>query len=259
MSDSVLHSESQALSWRHGPSWLLLALAAGAANAGAFLVCERFIASVTSTASRVGLNVGAWTAMAEYLMLLGAFVMGAMLSVLPVQARLLRGKRALYAVPLLTVSGVLTIAALAGQRGAFGELGVRTGDAREFVLLCSLALAMGLMNATVSSSTELSLRATHMTGQATDFGVHLVVAWWSRGPERARELRLALLRGGKLVAFSLGAVLMVPSVQAWGYLAFLLPALLVLLATLNSYVRWPRKLPGPGKRASRLRAWLVKS
>jgi uncharacterized membrane protein YoaK (UPF0700 family) len=96
---------------------------------------------------------------------------------------------------------------------------------------------MGLMNATVTTSTALSLRATHMTGQASDFGVHLAVAWLGRGSERRSALSLAAVRGGKLVFFSLGALIMVPAVQAWGYLAFLLPAALVLVAALRSFLR----------------------
>ena len=90
------------------------------------------------------------------------------------------------------------------------------------------------MNATVTTSTEL--RATHMTGQANDFGVHLAVAWASGGSERRAALRLAAVRGGKLVCFSLGALIMIPVVQSFGYLAFLLPAALVVVAMLRSYL-----------------------
>jgi len=34
-----------------------------------------------------------------------------------------------------------------------------------------LAFAMGLMNATVATTTSLAVRTSHMTGPASDFGV----------------------------------------------------------------------------------------
>lgn len=235
LSEMSLPPASRVLSRRHAPSFVLLALAAGAVNGGALLACERFVASVTSTLSRIGLNVGA-RVMGEYLLLVVAFIAGAMLSVAAVQARSLRNKRPLYALPLIVVSLLLVAAGFAGHRGLLGELGTRIGDARELAFLAALALAMGLLNATVTSSSELGARATHMTGQATDFGVELAQAWIARGAERRRTLRTASLRGAKLVAFSLGALLMVPAIGAWGYLAFLVPAAFIQVALLRSFL-----------------------
>jgi uncharacterized membrane protein YoaK (UPF0700 family) len=99
---------------------------------------------------------------------------------------------------------------------------------------------MGLMNASVASSTALAVRTTHMTGPATDLGVHLAVAWLATAEERKTALRLAALRGGKLVFFFLGAALMVPAVRALGYLAFVAPAGFVLVATARSF--FPRRV-----------------
>lgn len=245
-----LHTASEALTLRHAPSWMALALAAGAVNGGTFMTCERFIASMTSTLSRIGLNaMTGWAAIGEYVALLASFIVGSMLSVLPIQARVIRGKRPWNALPLAIVASTLVVSALAGHAGWRGELGTRSATASEFALLCSLALSMGLMNATVTTSTELSLRATHMTGQASDFGVHLAVAWASRGSERQRALRLSAVRGGKLVFFSLGALIMVPVVQRWGYLGFLLPAALIVVAMLRSFL--PQR-PGLAAEETRL-------
>ena len=231
----VLHGASDVLSLRHGLSWMLLALAAGAVNAGAFLACESFVSHVTGVVSRIGLDVGAWALLLEYTLVLVSFIAGAMMSVLAIQGRALHGKRPLHAFPLIAVAVVLAGVSFAGHLGAFGRIGGQVEETTDFAFLCTLAFAMGLMNASVASSTALAVRTTHMTGPATDFGVHLAMAWLSAGDARKNAFRLAALRGGKLVCFSLGAVLMVPAVRSLGYLAFVAPAGLVLIATVRSF------------------------
>ncbi len=87
----LLHHAPDVLSLQHGPSWMILALAAGAVNAGAFVACTRFVSHVTGVVSRIGLDGGAWAAVLEYTLVLGCFIGGAMTSVLAIQARALRG------------------------------------------------------------------------------------------------------------------------------------------------------------------------
>ena len=84
---NVLLSAREVLSLRHAPSMFLLAMGAGAVNAGAFAVCERFVTHVTGTATRIGIDVGQWTLMLEYSAVLLAFIAGAMASVLAIQGR----------------------------------------------------------------------------------------------------------------------------------------------------------------------------
>ena len=174
------HDEGRSPPLRDAASFVMLAFAAGAVNGGAFLACERFIASVTSTLSRIGLHAGTWI-MAEYALTLLAFMLGAACSVVAIQARALRARPPRILAPLLVVVAVLFAVAIAGGCGHFGELGTRAPGAQGLLLLCSLACAMGLMNATISNSSELAVRTTHMTGQATDFAVDLARAFVSSG------------------------------------------------------------------------------
>lgn len=232
----ILHSASDVLSLRHGPSWMVLAFAAGAVNAGAFLACERFVSHVTGIVSRIGLDAGAWELLLEYGLVLGSFILGAMMSVLAIQGRAFQGKRPHYAFPLIAVATVLAAISFAGHLGVFGHINGQVEETTDFAFLCILAFAMGLMNASVASSTALAVRTTHMTGPATDFGVQLAIAWLTTGEARKTALQIAALRGGKVVFFSLGAVLMVPTMRGLGYLAFVVPAVLVLLATLRSFL-----------------------
>lgn len=214
----------------------MLAFAAGAVNAGAFLANSRFVSHVTGIVSRIGLDVGQWPLLLDYVIVLVCFIAGAAASVVAIDGRRHRGKHALWAAPLALVSTILIGVAIAGRMGAFGTYGGTVEEPVDFLLLSILAFAMGMQNAAVATTTGLAVRTTHMTGPATDLGVHLGTAYFASGEARRNALRGAILRGGKLVSFASGAAVMVPLAAAFGYLAFVLPAFAVVVATALSFV-----------------------
>lgn len=233
---TILLSADAVLSRRHAPSMLALALAAGAVNAGAFVICERFVTHATGTVTRIGLDVGQWVLLFDYVLVLVAFIAGAMLSVIPMHRRAARGLQPQPQVPLFASALILLATAAAGAAGLFGVSAGAIEQAGDFAFLITLALAMGLTNATVASATAVAVRTTHMTGPATDFGVSLASAMFLSGEARRQQLRLAALRGGKILCFALGAALMLPLVKGIGYAAFIAPAAVVAAATLRSFV-----------------------
>lgn len=233
---NVLLSAREVLSKRHTLSMLLLALGAGAVNAGAFAVCERFVTHVTGTATRVGVDTGQWLLMLEYSVVLAAFIVGSMASVLAIQGRTMKGKRPLHSAPLLGAVAVLLTTAALGTAGVFGPVGGQPEETANFAFLSVLAFGMGLLNAGVASSTALAVRTTHMTGPASDFAVSLATALLSEGEPRRQALQLAGLRGGKVASFIAGAALMFPLVGALGYGAFAVPAGVLLFATVRSFM-----------------------
>ncbi|MBL8913183.1 MAG: DUF1275 domain-containing protein, partial [Archangium sp.] len=167
---------------------------------------------------------------------LALFVFGAFLSVLAVQGRVAKGKAPRPWWALSAVVGLLLIVSVMGRLGVFGPFGGSVEQPTDFLLLSVLALAMGLQNATVASSTGVAVRTTHMTGPATDVGVGLGVALFSTGAAREQALKLATLRAGKIGAFILGAVAMTLLAPRLGYLAFVLPASFIAVATVRSFV-----------------------
>ncbi len=232
----ALHKPEQVFSPRHAPSWLLLAFGAGSVNAIAFLSAQTFVSHVTGTATRLGLNAGRWLIELEYLTVLLCFIFGAMTSVLAIDGRYYRGKKPYYSVPLLLVVGLLVGVAMLGRIGAFGEFGGEIERPAEFAMLYLLSFAMGLQNAAVATSTGMTVRTTHLTGTATDLGVHLATVIFARGEVRHSAIRSAMLRGGKLIAFTLGGMLMLPVASHLGFLSFLVPAASVGLGTLLSFI-----------------------
>lgn len=219
---------AEVLAGRNIWSWAALAFGAGSVNAIAFLACQRFVTHVTGILTHAGVDEGAWELASEYLLVLLCFVGGAMIAVLLLDGRRLRGMSSLPWLPLVTVSVLLAGVALTGHFGWFGEFGAEVESNRDFVLLSVLALAMGLQNASVANATGSLVRTTHMTGPATDLGVALAFLLISNAPPDTRYAarRTAILRGSKMAAFTLGAVVAALIVPHLGYLSFLLPSVI---------------------------------
>jgi uncharacterized membrane protein YoaK (UPF0700 family) len=229
---------------RHFPSWLLLTFGAGAVNAASFFACRRFVSHVTGTATHLGGAASAGLVL-DYALVLLSFLMGAAFSVVLLEGRRRSGRAPLTWAPLAVVSALLVVVSVAGRLGAFGPFGETVETANDFVLLAMLSFAMGLQNAAVATTTANAVRSTHMTGPATDLALACASLLYARGDERARAIDAAVLRGGKLVAFVLGAAMMVPAVRSMEYLAFLVPAVAVTVANVRSYVKVQLPAPAP--------------
>jgi uncharacterized membrane protein YoaK (UPF0700 family) len=231
-----LHSPATVFSLRHAPSWLLLAFSAGAVNAIAYLACSRFVTHVTGTVTNIGMDATSVRLALDYAAVLACFVAGAMSSAVLIDARHHQGKSPLYPVPLVAVALVLAAVGAAGLLGAFGTFGGSVEGPRDFAFLSIVAFAMGLQNAAVATSTGMLVRTTHMTGPATDLGVHLATAYYAAGSQRATALRHAGLRFGKIAAFVSGAAAGAALARTFHYGSFFVPAAVVGLATLLSFV-----------------------
>ncbi len=232
----TLHTPDTIYAPRHVPSWLLLAGAAGIVNGFAFLMCEQFVTHVTGTVTRLGLESLTAGFVLDYAIVVVCFIMGAAISVISIQARARRGDRPRWATPLVSVASILIGTAVAGRLGVFGSFGgTHVADEPPVILLSVLAFAMGLQNAAVASTTGLAVRTTHLTGPATDLGIHIGAACISDGAERWDALRGAALRGGKILAYLTGAGIAIPLTGSLGYFALLAPAVFVLIATALSF------------------------
>lgn len=217
---------------RNLPLWVALAFSAGAVNAAALAACQRFVSHVTGTVTRIGADYDSPRLLLDYGAVLAAFVVGAMSSFWLLDGRRLRGRPPLVAAPLLLVGGLLFTVALAGRFGAFGPFGTTVETAGDFVLLGLLAFAMGLQNAAVATTSGMIVRTTHMTGPLTDLAIALG-AYVSPGiPSSVRDnaKRSILLRGAKVAAFALGALVATGFAPRLEYLTFFIPAAIVLVA-----------------------------
>lgn len=232
----VVHAKTELTTQRHLPSWALLAFSAGAVNAGALLACQRFVAHVTGTVTRIG--VGARDVIAlDYLLVLVAFICGAAAAILLAKKRGNADAPA-YWLPLTVVAGLLVLVSGLGAVGAFGVFGGTVESAHDFALLAVLSFAMGMQNAAVAVSTGMAVRTTHMTGPATDIGVALASLVDGDAEERAAARESLVLRITKLAAFVFGGLFMALLCPRLGFLAFSIPAVTVVIATARSYAPW---------------------
>ena len=231
----VLHRPTEIFSARHAPTWLLLSFASGAVNAMAVLACERYVTHVTGSVTRLGMEMARLNVLEEVVVVLGAFILGAMMSSLLINARVRRGRTPLYWLPLVIVAVAIGGCGIAGHFGLFGRFGGAPDDMRDFVLLAVLSFASGLQNAAVATSTGLLVRTAHLTGPATDLGIHLVELAYTDGEQRRSNLRHALLRAGKIVAFGSGAAAGLVLAYRFGFLAFVVPAAIVAVAVMRSF------------------------
>lgn len=232
-----LHRPEEVFSLRHLPSWMLLTAAAGMVNATALLATQQFVTHVTGTATRLGMAFASVWLAVDLAIVLGFFVLGAMAASCLVDVRASHGKRPFYSLPLFGTAGLVALSAVGGNLGWFGPFGGKIDEPADFFLLSALSYAMGLQNAAVATSTGLVVRTTHLTGPATDLGVHLAeLLFGGNAAGRAHAKRHAFLRAGKIVSFVLGAALAVRLSRALEYTAFLFPAAAILLANLLSFI-----------------------
>jgi uncharacterized membrane protein YoaK (UPF0700 family) len=231
-----LHSTEDVFSIRHAPSWVMLCFAAGAINGSALLGCERFVTHVTGTATRIGMESPHLLLMFDFALVLLTFVAGAMTAGLLINGRAHRGKRVFFSLPLWLVAGLTSAVALAGYLGYFGPFGGSADEPGDFVFLCTLSFAMGLQNAAVATSTGQLVRTTHLTGPATDLGVHLAELLSAEGKARTSARQHAILRLTKIVAYTAGAGVSVPLARSYEFLSLLVPAGVIVAATMLSFV-----------------------
>lgn len=233
----TLHTPETIFTARHVPSWLLLAAAAGFADGFAFLTSQQAVSYMTGIATRVGVEYRDAGIAAEYGLVFVSFLAGAAAAFVAISWRARAGGRDRWAVPLFVVAGITAGVAVAGELRAFGPFGSGLAtDPPPVTFLSLLAFAAGLQNGSVSATTGMAVRTTHLTGPTTDMGLLLGAAVMTTGVERRAALRGAALRAGITAAFVIGAGLSVPLAGRLGYLALLVPAGFVVLAGVLSFL-----------------------
>lgn len=182
-----------------------LAAIAGAVNAAGVLAVGYYSANMTGNVSALasGLHEGRMELVLSCCGLILAFVAGAVLSALLVNA----GRR--HNLPSIYARSILLEACLLGLLGAVDFL--FSAQPRDPVLAYGLSFLMGLQNATVTRISGARVRTTHMTGMLTDVGLEL--ADWLEGffhpvdPARRTGTRERLgLHAAIVLSFTLGGV-----------------------------------------------------
>ncbi|HEV2442192.1 MAG TPA: YoaK family protein [Steroidobacteraceae bacterium] len=201
---------------RQLPRWAwfgtgVLAFIAGLVNAAGYLgFRHESISNMTGNTSLLGIALGKadGTEAAHWVLAIGAFVLGTVLSGMIVQQSTLKlGRR--YGVAL-TLESVLLFTAIPFL------------DASNSIGLYLASIAMGLQNGMVSAYSGAIIRTTHVTGIFTDLGISL--GHVLRGlPVDALRLRVCIVVGA---TFLLGGVMGTLLFERMHEYALLIPGVL---------------------------------
>jgi uncharacterized membrane protein YoaK (UPF0700 family) len=209
---------------RNAAIWLSLAFQAGVINAGGVLACHRFVSHTTGFATTFGTEVAygrMWAALGMLSVPL-FFILGAMISAVLVDRRLIKNQQPHYAVVLFLMTVLMALTSIGGVLGYFGTFGEPLVFTRDFSLLVILCLTSGLQNAMVTTAFGAIVRTTHLTGISTDLGIGVVrlISNDQLPQNRKNEFRATWMRLGIISSFICGSTLssfIYLSVQYWGF------------------------------------------
>ena len=144
-----------------------LAAIAGALNTAAFQAVGFFSANMTGNVSSLSDHaaLGEWQSGAFYLTIVLAFIGGAAVSTLLINAGRRRQMHGIYAFSILAEALLMMLLGCA-------ELWLPQQQ-RGPVLILGLSFLMGLQNAVVTRISDARVRTTHVSGMATDIGIEL--------------------------------------------------------------------------------------
>lgn len=208
----------------------ILAAVAGAINAAGFHAIGFFSANMTGNVSLISDHValGEVKLAATFLGIFIAFVGGAAVSTLLINAGRRRNVSKIYAYSILAEAVLLMLLAVTDlwlvsvQRGA--------------ILIVGLSFLMGLQNAVVTRISNARVRTTHISGMSTDIGIGigmLIDIAFGREPAAGSAEVLSRLRlhGQTVLSFLAGGIFGVFVYQAIGGLLLLGCAGVLLLLT----------------------------
>jgi uncharacterized membrane protein YoaK (UPF0700 family) len=208
----------------------ILAAIAGALNTAAFHAVGFFSANMTGNVSALSDHASAadWLVSAFYLSIVLAFIAGAGVSTLLINAGRRRQIRSIYAISILAEAILMAVLAMT-------ELLITPHD-RGPILILGLSFLMGIQNAVVTRISDARVRTTHVSGMSTDIGIELSmlldIARGREPAEAAAPYRMRLrLHTQTVLSFLLGGIAGVLLYQAIGsQLLFATAALLFVIA-----------------------------
>lgn len=208
----------------------LLSSVAGALNAVGFLIAGSFTANMTGNISAFADHIanGAVSIAFSFLGLVVAFIGGAAMAALAIQAGERRQIRSVYALAIATEAIILALV------GITLILSSTTGP--EIFLVIALSFVMGLQNAVTTMISRARVRTTHVSGMATDIGIELAALVGGEAARREAAPKL-WLHSLTLACFACGGFCGALLFQFIGSWLFILAALLLLIIAVPEALR----------------------
>ena len=208
----------------------LLSFIAGALNAVGFLIAGSFTANMTGNISAFADHAanGSISIALSFLGLVTAFICGASVTALGIQAGERRNLRSVYALAIGIEAIILFLVGAALVASSAKEY--------EAALVIVLSFIMGLQNASTTMISSARVRTTHVSGMATDIGIELaaLVSDKNSRKEAVPKLRLHSLT---LASFAFGGFCGALLFWSVGSYIFVIAATLLLLISVPEVLR----------------------
>lgn len=200
----------------------LLSSIAGALNAVGFLIAGSFTANMTGNISAFADHIanGAILIAFSFLGLVAAFICGASIAALAIQAGHRRQLRSVYALAIAAEAIILLLVGTVLAMSPVAET--------ETLLVCILSFVMGLQNAVTTKISRARVRTTHVSGMATDIGIGLAALVGDKKSRQEVAPNLCL-HSMTLACFALGGFCGALLFQVVGSWLFMIAAALLLL------------------------------
>lgn len=204
----------------------LLALIAGAINAGAFFLVAQYTSHMTGIISLAADSaaLGDYFSAALLIGYIACFVMGAIVTA----AITLFAKRyhlhSQYALPLALEAIILLCFALCWQESS------PSSEVIPF-FIATICFVMGLQNALITKASSAIIRTTHITGMTTDLGIEIgrLLVAQKTDIDRTSTIQNAKHHIIIIATFFAGGVIGALGVNAIGTITFMLIALMLAL------------------------------
>lgn len=218
--------------------WSLLSFKAGLINASGLLIAGSYVSHVTGFGTQIGLALGHhdFKFGIEILIIPIAFIGGAFIASLILDRNYSPYKVPNYPLVQSIITFLLGLIAFLFSIEVFDIHASEGPDEKSILLIGLLCLVCGMKNGLTTWATHGKIRTTHLTGLATDIGLHLPKLFQSDGSKSRypESKKVTYVRFITLLSFSLGsciAAMLIPIISyKVFYLTFVISAVLMTIS-----------------------------
>lgn len=221
--------------------WMLLAFKAGFLNAAGFLATGRFVSHVTGFGTQMGVSLAHedYYFGIELLIIPLAFILGSSIPAWILERNYDEKKIPPYPAVQFLITMLLGAIFFLGTSGWFGEFTTASDDLHDVILIGLLCLVCGMKNGLTTWATHGKIRTTHLTGLATDMGLHLPKLF--RGGQQGRfpeARRVNTVRLATFVSFTIGSLMAAFIFPKFNYYGFIFPFILSVGLLAISFINY---------------------
>lgn len=220
--------------------WVILSFKAGLINAIGFLVAGKFVSHITGFGTQIGISFAQnkYIYGLELLLVPICFILGSSLVTFVLERQFDSKTIPNYPLIQALITFLIGFTAFMALFGFFDHSHYFDTTTLQIIFLSLLCLICGLKNGLTTWATHGKIRTTHITGLATDIGLHLPKFFFNKKNYRYPEKRrVNFTRIITLVSFSLGSFISAITYSHIGYysllIAFFISLILLIVSIVN--------------------------